>query len=142
MKRIGVILLHIIVFWLSYEIIGVVVRIIGGFLYEKIFSRSFFNGFLTGNIRDFIYYTLTPAIMGQFVVFVTGKLHKKIKMPIAAFIVNACIMSWVIISHLISIITRNGLFSWDTVNQVWFDAILCGIIFWNHWNMIKGKHEA
>lgn len=120
--------LQVIVFVALYEVISYLVGILVGFGFSIIASVPILSGLLS-SLGQGITYTILPLIIvfcvcGSFIF-----IFKKYYFHLISAIICGMLLSYVVISNLLDVIASNGLISWETANQVWFDVILCAGFF-------------
>lgn len=129
MKKILVAISQIVVFWITYEVIATLVSFVLGIVFGIAFNMRFFQSNFWLRISETITYTFTPIIIASVVVFIMRKLYFKTKLLLVPTIINLMILAWMLIDHLITIISQYGLLSWDFANQIWYDVIFCYALF-------------
>ena len=117
---------QIITFWIIYEILSFLGACIVALILaipSWIFGS---NGDGTLNrAGETLVYTLAPGMIGHLLAVILSFLYSKTKLYTIPCIINFAILAWLLINHLISIASQYGIFSWDTINQIWYDVILC-----------------
>ena len=127
---------QIVIFWIIYEVLS----LLGACIVALILAITSWifdsNGDGTLNrAGETLVYTLTPGMIGYLLAVILSFLYSKTKLYTIPCIINFAILAWLLINHLIGIASQYGIFSWDTINQVWYDVILCICI-------IKGLQEV
>ena len=129
MKKILIGISQIVVFWVTYEVIATLLSFALGIVFGVAFNMRFFQSNFWLRISETITYTFTPVIIASAVVFIMRKLYFKTKLLLVPTIINLMILAWMLIDHLITIISQYGLLSWDFANQIWYDVIFCYALF-------------
>ena len=121
-------ILQVVVFVLSYEICAFIMSQLLYGLAALADNYKIF-AFLLNGFGEMVVFTFIPAIVAMVVIVVFQLFFKKYYINNISAVICAMILSYIVISQLVSYISYNGLFSWTTVNYIWFDIILCGILF-------------
>ena len=106
MKKILIGISQIVVFWITYEVIATLVGFVLGIIFEVAFNMRFFFFFFWLRISETITYTFTPIIIASAVVFIMRKLYFRTKLLLVPTIINLMILAWMLIDHLITIISQ------------------------------------
>ena len=78
---------------------------------------------------EFFSYTFTPLLLGFAVSELCSIIFKKYYFGKISTILCFMVTSYTVVSQLISVIAENGLINWAVGQQIWFDIILCGLLF-------------
>lgn len=114
---------YFLISFVAFAIVGVINNI-GLF---KVLSFGF-------PVGDTIAFTITPACVAYLMYIVNAALYKKYYFHTVSIILLFMFLSWLTISHIISTIQANGLFSWNTANWIWSDVILIAIVFYTFYH--------
>lgn len=134
MKKVLLGALQVFVFMALYEVILYFITFVISFAVFYIADIPVIGFIFTIRyITDTILYSLAPLASGALIITVFSLIFKNIYLGSALTIY--AIVSYAIISQLISIISEYGLISWDTANTIWYDIILCAFIGYGVWSL-------
>ena len=123
-------ILQVIVYIILYELLALAIGFIAELIvtllsYIPVIGKLVFGSHVVETVK----YSITPIAIGIAVISLMGLIFKKYLYNAVALVIIIMYMSYTIISHLIYVAGEYGVISWDFGNQVWFDIILCAIIF-------------
>ena len=120
--------LQTVVFVVVYEICAFVIGTLVELLLVAIADVPILSWLLSG-VGETLLFTFTPIAIAFAVISIYLLLFKKYYINLISAIVIGMFLSFAVVSQLIEVIATNGLITWRTGNQIWFDIILCGLIF-------------
>ena len=118
--------LQVIVFLAIYELSMWLIMYYGGMIIVYLSTFPILNIILSGFVLEGMLNTILPAGTAIFICYVMAKPFKKIN--IFSYIDMMCFVAYAVISTLIRYITSSGLFNWSTLNALWSNIIVIGII--------------
>lgn len=123
-------ILQVIVYIILYELLALAIGFIAELIvtllsYIPVIGKLVFGSHVVETVK----YSFTPIAIGIAVISLMGLIFKKYLYNAVALVIIIMYMSYTIISHLIYVAGEHGVISWDFGNQVWFDIILCAIVF-------------
>lgn len=124
------VILQVIVFIALYEVIALAVGFVAELLVNLLSYIPLIGTLIFGSyFGETLMYSITPIVIGIAVISIMGLIFKKYLYSAIALVLIIMYLSYTVISHLIYIGGEHGVISWNFANQVWFDIILCAIIF-------------
>lgn len=121
-------ILQVVVFVVVYEICALVIGNLIELLLLAVVEIPILAWLLTG-VGESLLFTLTPIAIAFVVISVYLLLFKKYYISIVGAVIIGMLLSFTVVSQLIEVVSINGLISWRVANQIWFDIIICGLIF-------------
>ena len=129
---------QVIVFFLLYEIVVFLVRLIATLLLYFISLLPIVGNINSVLMSEGILYTFCPILSGFVIVALMKMIFKK-----GLFLISSILMfmlvSYEIISYIIRTAISSSIISWDMANAIWYSTILCGIIFYGLYHQLRSK---
>lgn len=140
MKKILLGISQIIVFLALYEIVLTVFSYGLSYIYYFILQIPILKyWFAMTTVHDTITYTFLPIASGLGIVCLFNLIYRKYRVQLVPALCIFAVISYAVINTLINTIITYGLISWDTANSIWYDVILCGILFFGIYSKIDTK---
>lgn len=129
MKKILIGFLQVISFMIIYDVVLYFCTFFLTFIYELLLNVPIINNWLSIiYVYESTFYTFLPIMCGSLIITIISFIFKKTGIYLGSAIIIFMLLSFSIISQLISTISTYGIISWDTANIVWYDIILCVIL--------------
>jgi len=123
-------ILQLFVFIISFLVIYGVIVFVAFLLSELIKQLPIINIInYWFPMSDSILFTFAPIISAFSIHSFCNLLFKKYYFNTISTIIFFALVSWLMVDHIIRMVMKYGLISWDSLNWIWSDVILMAVIF-------------